>query len=144
MLDVETHPATPERWAQLKRDGCVAFRYPWRAKGNMAAYIRDRDQMPALHQGDQALANMSYLLGASNWILAGNAAMNPWVHLETRSQNYRAVPVDTSIISEMTVLDWFEKKGHRFIDVDVALYDERDDGCLMTINLRAIYQLRGA
>ena len=69
-------------------------------------------------------ANMSFLLGCSNWILASNAHMNPWVHLETRSQNFRDVPPNTSVVTEMRVLDFYNRKGHEFVDVDVALFDE--------------------
>ena len=56
-------------------------------------------------------SNFSFLLGCSNWSLAGNAYMNPWVHLQTISQNYRSVPMGTSIISEMQVKDFYEKKN---------------------------------
>ena len=38
----------------------------------------------------------------------------------------------------------FEKKGHEFIDVGVNLFDEEDKKCVMTINLIAIYKLRGS
>jgi hypothetical protein len=86
---------------------------------------------------------MGFLLGCSNWALAANAFMNPWVHLETRSQNYRAVPPDSNIIAEMAVTDFYNRKGHEFVDVEVNLFDESDDACVCTIALRAIYRLRG-
>jgi len=38
----------------------------------------------------------------------------------------------------------YEKKGHEFIDVFVNLFDESDEACVMTINLIAIYKLRGS
>ena len=38
----------------------------------------------------------------------------------------------------------YEKKGHEFIDVIVNLFDENDESCVMTINLIAIYKLRGS
>jgi hypothetical protein len=65
------------------------------------------------------------------------------VHLETRSQNYQAVPLDSAIIAEVAIADFYEKKGHEFVDADVSLYDEGTDACLATIALRAIYRLRG-
>ncbi|MEX1237328.1 MAG: hypothetical protein WD994_03560, partial [Pseudomonadales bacterium] len=128
----------------LKREGCLAYRYRWGAEHRMNSYLRDSAQMPHLlsPQGE-GYANMSFLLGCSNWVLASNARMNPWVHLETRSQNFRAVPTDTSLITEMNVLAYYEKKGHEFIDVDVSLFDEESNECVMTTFLRAIYKLRG-
>lgn len=137
-------PASAERFEALRRDGCLAYRYRWGASHRMNAYIADDTLMPELLQLDKGgYANMSFLLGTSNWILASNAHMNPWVHLETTSQNFRAVPRDTAIIAEMSVADYYEKKGHEFVDVQVNLFDEADDACLCSIDLRAIYRLRG-
>lgn len=136
-------PATFEVWHELQENGCRAFRYAWNDQSEV--YLRDVDQLPDLLQPKQhGFANMSFLLACSNWILASNAYMNPWVHLETRSQNFQRVPKNTTIIVEMAVKDTFEKKGHQFIDVDVDLYNEEDDSCLMTTMLRAIFRLRGA
>ena len=70
--------------------------------------------------------------------------MNPWVHLQTVSQNFRAVPLNTSLIAEMSINNVFEKKGHEFVDVEVNLFDESQNACVMTINLIAIYKLRGS
>ena len=87
---------------------------------------------------------MNFLLGTSNWVLAANAHMNPWMHLETRSQNYRAVAEDTPLITELAISDLFNKKGHEFVDAEVNLFDEADGACVCAIKLRAIYKLRGA
>ncbi len=137
--------ASPESWTRLQRHGCQAFRYLWPAEHEMRTYLRDECKMPEILQpAGGGYANMSFILGCSNWILASNAYMNPWVHLETRSQNFQPVPAGTAIVAEMTVVDFYEKKGHEFVDVDVALFDAQDDACLTAIKLRAIYKLRGA
>ena len=135
--------ASVDRWQYLRDHGCKAFRYRWGSVHNMKAYLADQTLMPALLAGTAPFANMSFLLGISNWILAGNAHMNPWVHLETWSQNHAPVPWNTVIVAEMTVKDYYKKKGHEFVDVDVFLFDEADNRCLATITLRAIYKLRG-
>jgi len=136
--------ASREHFETLRATGCRALRHRWQTDCTMGTYLRDRARMPALLRGEHACANMSYLLGMSNWIADGNAHMNPWVHLETHSQNYAPVPAGTPVIAEMTIADLFERKGHEFFDADVNLFDERDDNCLATIKLRAIYHLRGA
>jgi len=82
-------------------------------------------------------------LGCSNWILARNAYMNPWVHMATRSQNYAPIALNTELVAEMAITDLFTKKGHEFVDAQVALYDRDNDTCYATIDLRAIYRLRG-
>ena len=137
--------SSPDVWAALRENGCYAFRYHWGGKDDaeLHSYLRDQRQLPDLLQPrSDGYANMSFLLGCSNWILASNAHMNPWVHLETRSQNFRDVPPNTSVVTEMRVLDFYNRKGHEFVDVDVALFDEDSDNCLMTTTLRAIYRLR--
>ena len=136
--------ASPERFAELQRQGCLAYRYRWGSDHRMSAYIEDASAMPGLLRTDGGgYANMSFLLGISNWVFASNAHMNPWVHLETTSQNYRAVADGTVVIAEMSVEDYFEKKGHQFADVLVNLFDEANDEALCSIQLRAIYKLRG-
>ena len=44
----------------------------------------------------------------------------------------------------MEVKDFYEKKGHEFVDVNVNLFDEKDDSCIMTINLIAIFKHRAS
>ena len=134
--------SSPEVFEQLRDEGCKAFRYRWKDEHNMRTYVREAEQMPALY-GTEGYANMGFLLGCSNWSLASNARMNPWVHLETRSQNYRAVPLGTALIAEMGVRDFYEKKGHKFVDTTINLFDEQDEECVTSIELRAIYRLRG-
>ena len=70
--------------------------------------------------------------------------MNPWVHVQTISQNYRAVSYGSPLIAEMQVNSVFERKGHEFVDVGVNLFGVEDEKCVMTINLIAIYRLRGS
>lgn len=147
-------PQASKAWfEQLKVQGCYAFRYQWQKDHRMSRYFAEVERMPALlrcpdeAQGlkdkGQGLANMSFILGCANWIFDSNAAMNPWVHLETRSKNHQAIGQETSVIVEMQVLDEFSKKGHQFCDVNVGVFDEQSGQCLSEIFQRAIYRLRG-
>ncbi|NND68471.1 MAG: hypothetical protein HKN19_12860 [Halioglobus sp.] len=131
-------------WELLRAQGCKAFRYHWGGEHKMSSYLHDPNGMPQLLRGENAFANMSFILALSNFSADGNATMNPWVHLETRSQNFRAIAPGTDIIAETAVVDLFEKKGHEFFDAEVNLFDAADDGCLTTIWLRAIYHLAGS
>ncbi|MBT4160459.1 MAG: hypothetical protein HOE54_04080 [Gammaproteobacteria bacterium] len=140
--DDEAPLATRENMERLQREGCKAFLYRWKADHEMSTYLRDRSQMANLFAQD-GFADPAFVLGVSNWVLASNADMNPWVHLETRSQNYAAIPSDTQLLGEMSIADLFEKKGHEFVDADVHLFDADSHQCFTTIRLRAIYRLRG-
>ena len=135
--------ATRENMEGLMRTGCYAFKYHWDEDHAMSSYLRDRSEMANLYAVD-GFANPSYILGVSNWVLASNIAMNPWVHLETRAQNFAALPSGTAIIGEMLVKDVFEKKGHQFVDSEINVFDTDSHQCFSAIKLRAIYRLRGA
>ena len=50
--------------------------------------------------------------------------------------------MNTSLIAEMSVKDFYEKKGHEFIDVNVNLFEDKALRCCMSINLLAIFKLR--
>lgn len=143
-LDYQGPAATREHWAELAQQGCKAQRLHWQPGGRMGSYLRDTQDMPALLRGPDACANAAFMLGVSNWITAANAAMNPWVHLETRAQHYAPVRAATHIIAEMAVVDVFERRGHEFVDTRVNLFEEAGGTCLCSIELRAIYRLRGA
>ncbi len=136
--------ATKAEWNKLKEEGCKAFRFYWGGKDPLV-YLRDVNSLPYLLQPDKGgFSNLSFLLGCSNWILAGNAYMNPWVHLQTTSQNFKSVQYGTNLVAEMEVNKTYEKKGHEFVEVTVNLFDEKDEGCVMSISLIAIYRLRGS
>jgi len=137
-------PAIPENMQQLQAEGCHAVRFRWSPEHEMHTYLQNQALLPELLQvAGGGLANMSFVLGCSNWILARNAYMNPWVHMATRSQNYAAIPLLTELVAEMAITDLFTKKGHEFVDARVDLYGLDDGVCYASIDLRAIYRLRG-
>ena len=131
-------------WQTLREKGCLAFPFRWHQDHVMSTYLRDPTQMPALLSGNAAYANMAFILGISNWCADSNVHMNPWVHLETWSQNFHPIAQGTRIVCEMQVVDLFEKRGHEFFDADFNLFDASSERALATIRLRAIYKLRGA
>ena len=129
-------------WKKLKKEGCKAFKFHW-GGDNPLIYLSDEKKLPLILQPSKSgHANLSFLLGCANWILAGNAFMNPWVHLQTKSQNYKSVSLETTLITEMSVIDFYEKKGHEFIEVEVNLFEEKSKQCCMSINQLAIFKLR--
>ena len=134
--------ATRENMETLRKSGCKAFTYRWNADHEMSTYLRERSEMAAPYS-IEGYANPSFVLGISNWVLAANAHMNPWVHMETKSQNYAPIPQGTNLVGEMEVKDLFAKKGHEFVDVLVNIFDVESSRCYASIELRAIYKLRG-
>ena len=135
-------PATRENMEALRESGCKAFTYRWNADHEMSTYLRERSEMATPYSMEE-YANPSFVLGISNWVLAANAYMNPWVHMETKSQNYAPIPQGTKVVGEMEIKDLFDKKGHEFVDVLVNIFDVESNSCFSSIELRAIYKLRG-
>ena len=133
--------ATRENFETLRKTGCKAFRYCWNSDHEMNSYLSDRTKMAKCFKID-GYANPSFILGVSNWVLASNVYMNPWLHMETRSQHYAAIPLDTVLVGEMEIKRVFEKKGHEFVDVMVNIFGVESNKCFASVELRAIYNLR--
>lgn len=140
-------PATREVMESLQGTGCPAKDFLWSAEHEMASYLRDQNQMAVLLRTDGSpqaggYANPSFLLGCANRHFAAVAKMSPWIHLETKSQNHAAVPLGTRLISEMTIVDLFNKKGHEFADCVFNVFREDTKECVFVVEQRAIYRLR--
>jgi hypothetical protein len=137
-------PPTREGIERLRDRGMGAVRVVWGKGSSMASYLRDADSLPELLRLDRGgYANTSFVLGLTNWVFAANVALGPWLHLETQSQHFAPIAKDSEVVVEAQVVDLFEKKGHAFVDVEIAAFLAEDVPAL-TARLRAIYRLRGA
>jgi hypothetical protein len=137
--DHERPPATPEIMQKLRTQGLGAMRARWVIPGAMSSYLCDAEQMPELLK---SYANSAFVLGLSNWILAANVQLGPWLHLQTDAQHFAAIAAGDELLIEAAIEDLFEKKGHHFVDLDVAVFDATSRQATARIRLRAIYQLR--
>ncbi len=136
-------PATTEGLLELKKRGVGAVKIPWGAGSPMETYTRDPGNMPKLLRIDEGgYANSSFLLGTTNWILAANVKLGPWLHLQTDSQHFAEVPKGSDLYVEAAIVDLFKKKGHEFVDAMVAAFLPNGSP-VMSTRLRAIYKLRG-
>jgi hypothetical protein len=137
--------ASREVMEELRDRGLHAFYARWNAGAEITGYLRDTSEMPKLLRSDGGgYANTAFILGLTNWALAGNVKMEAWLHLQTESQNHRPVPRDSELVVESAIADLFEKKGHEFVDLEVAAFLLATREPVMSARLRAIYQLRGS
>ena len=142
--DFDRPSASREVMEALRERGLHALRARWSSAAEIVGYLRDSSEMPELLRSDGGgYANTAFILGLTNWALAGNVKMGAWLHLQTESQNHRPIPRDSELVVESAIADLFEKKGHEFVDLDVAAYLLETQEPVMTARLRAIYQLRG-
>jgi len=141
--DAERPAASRDVLESLRASGLGAMPARWTDASPMTSYFRDPLAMAPVFR-DEGFANPSFVLGLTNWVLAGNVRMSPWLHLETWSQHHRAIAPGTSLIVEAAIADLFEKKGHHFVDLDVGVFDAEDDSAVASVRLRAIYLMRPA
>jgi hypothetical protein len=134
-------PATRDAMEALRERGLLAMRARWDGSAEITTYLRDASQMPAVF-AERRHANPAFVLGLTNWVLAGNVRVNPWLHLQTDQQNFRAIPHGSELVVEARIADLFEKKGHEFVDLDVAVFFDDTREAAAHVRLRAIYRLR--
>ncbi|MBV1877822.1 MAG: hypothetical protein KUG79_09295 [Pseudomonadales bacterium] len=141
--DHDIQAASHQTLKYLQQNGMCALATAWDGSTPMATYLQDPTSMPDIFNASgHSLANGAYMLGLTNSVLAGNVYMNPWIHLQTTSQNYQMVTLGTQLVIECDIENLFEKKGHEFIDLNVQIYQQHSEQLVMTAQLRAIYKLR--
>lgn len=141
---VEREPATRELFARLQAQGLGSLRARFDAEHEMARYHPTLDAQPALvRPAPSGYANFAFLLGITDWALARNVRLGPWLHLQTWSHQLAPVPYGSELVIEPRVHDFFERKGHEFVDIDMAAFDA-DDRPVLAARMRAIYKLRSS
>lgn len=139
--DAERPAVSREVMERLRVTGLGALPARWSEAAEITNYLRDSSAMAPVFR-ETGLANPAFVLGLSNWVLAQNVRMSAWLHLQTDAQHYRAIEPDTDLVVEAAIADLFEKKGHAFVDADVAVYPRAAAAAVASIRLRAIYRLR--
>lgn len=140
----EREPATREVFSRLKTQGLGSLRARFDSEHEMARYHPTLDAQPTLVRPESSgYANFAFLLGLTDWALARNVRLGPWLHLQTWSHQLAPVPYGTELAIEPRVHDLFERKGHEFVDIDVAAFDP-DKRPVLAARMRAIYKLRSA
>lgn len=138
----ERPKASREVLERLRETGMRAVPSRFSEETQVMDYLRDPEQMaePYRPSGGR-FANPAFLLGVTNWALSANVHLPAWLHLQTEHQSFAPVPSGSELLTELAVADLFEKKGHEFVDLDLATFFT-DGRPVMSARLRAIYQLR--
>lgn len=129
-------PASPETLAKGLEFGIRAFELTPALHAEYLANVRERHPVYAAEK----LAHPGQLLRLCNSILRENVVLPPWIHVGSRVQSFAAPRVGQVLDARAVVVDNYERKGHRLVDLDVLLLA---DGVPATRVLHtAIYQLR--
>jgi acyl dehydratase len=85
-----------------------------------AAFLDEIDEDLALYR-DGGPAHPGYLLLAANWIFGANVRLGPWMHVGSDVTNYGVVEDGDRVSTRGRVARLFERKGHRFVDLDLLM-----------------------
>lgn len=97
-----------------------------------------RETLPVYR--DERVAHPGWLLRDANYVLAQNVRLGPWMHVESEAQHFAAVADGERVETRGVVAKEWEHKGHRFVELDVALLS--DGRVAQRIRHTAIYRPR--
>jgi len=104
-----------------------------------ASYLADIRETMAVY-ADEGLAHPGWLLRFANSALARNVVLGPWIHVSSEIALLGVVHDGATVEARAVVLDEFERKGHRFVTLDVAI--SADAHPVQRVTHTAIYQPR--
>ena len=92
---------------------------------------------------DKRIAHPGWLVLTANYILVANVRMGPWIHVATEAQHLGLVHDGDRVSTRGRVADEFEKKGHKFVELDL-LWVANGERPVMHAKHTAIYEPRRA
>jgi len=135
-LPVERPPASPATLQPGTVLGAVTDTFD---VATHRGYLADARESLPLYAKD-GIAHPGWLLRFANAALALNVELGPWIHVSSEVDLLGVVAGGQHVEARSVVLDEFERKGHRFVTLDVAvLANER---LVQRITHTAIYAPR--
>ncbi len=83
-------------------------------------YLDDVRETSALYV-EAGVAHPGWLLRDANHVLSGNVRMGPWIHVGSDTQHLGIVRDGDEVSARAQVVREWERKGHRFVELDVLL-----------------------
>lgn len=82
-----------------------------------------RETLPVYREGPNGapIAHPGWLLRFANSALSQNVLLGPWIHVESDVRLLGLVTPGTELTTRAVVLDELERKGHRFVTLDVLV-----------------------
>jgi acyl dehydratase len=94
---------------------------PFRLTADFAErYLQDVRETDPVYARD-GLAHPGTILRLCNWTLSHNVVLGPWIHVGSKLQNFSAARVGDDLSVRARVTDNYERKGHRFVDLDALV-----------------------
>jgi acyl dehydratase len=89
---------------------------------------------------DPPVAHPGWLLRAANAVLSQSVRLGPWIHVSSDCQYHGRVADGDVVTTKARVTDVFERKGHRFVAMDVLMAVEERP--VLSVRHTAIYEPR--
>jgi acyl dehydratase len=89
----------------------------------------------------EGIGHPGWLIAQANYVLAANVLLGPWIHVESDVRHLGLVHDGDVVSTRAAVLGTSERKGHRFVELDVLIVDGSEQPVLRARHL-AIYQPR--
>jgi acyl dehydratase len=103
-------------------------------------YLADvRETLPLY--GDEAVAHPAWLLRGANHVLGSNVRLGPWIHVGSDVRHHSLVRDGETVDTRAIVTREWERKGHRFVELDVAIVADGDRLAARVVHT-AIYRPR--
>jgi acyl dehydratase len=74
---------------------------------------------------NEGLAHPAIVARTGNWALNHNVVLGPWMHVGSRLQHFAAAHIGGELSVRARITGNYERKGHRFVDVDVLVLANR-------------------
>ena len=130
--------AAPETLAPGTALGLAPHRFHADRAGEYLDAIRESHP---IYAGD-GIAHPGWILRDANKVLSANVELGPWLHVESTVQHYGVIRDGQEVAARALVTEEFERKGHRFVTLDVLHLADRAP--VARTSHTAIYQPRGA
>ena len=127
----------PRYQSSLNIGATLGARYDPPSVSVHAEYLVSIHEKLSIFEEKQAV-HPGYLLRRANLVLRENVLLGPWIHVESWIWNLRSLSVEESITTRALVTDNFERKGHRFVDLDISILAQ-DTYPICRIKHRSIY-----
>jgi acyl-coenzyme A thioesterase PaaI-like protein len=135
-LPDERPPASAEA---LSVDALGTLEYGFHAR-QAGAYLDEvREASPFYAKA--GVAHPGWLIAMANYALSQNVRLGPWIHVETQATHFSALADGERVVVRGKVAGLFEKKGHKFVDLDL-LWLAGDDRPVLHARHTAIYEPR--
>src|SRR6516164_9013323 len=87
-------------------------------------YLRTVRETAPLY-AHEGLVPPGTILHIGNWVLRHNVVFGPWMHVGSAVQHFAGARIGDELSARAVVTANYERKGHRFVELDVLVYGNR-------------------